>query len=184
MTIAGIPLIELIRQPWRRYLVSSPLPRELLVRRLQQAVQPRVWFRRSPSREQFEGEVTADGFRIRRQGAANLIYNRRGLHLVIVGRFEPSAYGTRVHITFRPVMFELVLRALAICAVASIAVAGVIRHLEGRRGLAVIPAVLAVIAMFYLSATVMVAIQARKTKPLLDQLFAEAAAASSTRATP
>lgn len=168
VTIRGIPLSELIRPPWRRYVVESRLPRELLLRRLKHSVQPVLWFARSRT-EPLEGTVTADGFKLRPAGRSPL---RRDFLTLAVGRFTPSAYGTRVEITIRPVLPQLALWLIAFAAVALVGILAAHRALRGDpKVLAVEPLVIAFLAYMYFYLSIVFALRLRKVKPMLDEVL-------------
>ncbi len=169
MTIAGVSLRELIRPPWRSYVVESPLPRELLVRALSKSVQQGRWLGRSTGPEPFEGTVTPTGFKIR--PAARSLVSRDFL-TVIVGRFAPSPYGTRVAITIRPVLPQLAFWFIAFAAVTLVGILAARKALRGDpAALAVEPLAMAFLAYMYFFASIFFALRLHKVKPILDEVL-------------
>lgn len=176
LTIAGIPLAELVSPPWRRYVVESRLPRELVVRALSRSVQPSLWFGRSIPSEPFEGTVTPKGFKIRRAGRGRILTARRELLPLIIGRFESSPYGTRIAITVRPMLVFLGWWILWMAAVALIGILAAKKALSHQpRALAVEPVVLVMLTFGYLFESALFAIEAHKAKPMLEEILTAAA---------
>lgn len=177
MTIADIALIELIRPPWRRYVVESRLPRELVVRALGKSVQRGRWFGRRIGPEPFQGTINPEGFRIRRASQRGFV--RWAAPILIIGRFAPSPYGTRIAVTIRPVLPQLAFWLIAIAAVALIGILAAAKALRGdASALGAAPIVVASLAYLYLVASVFFALRVRKVKPLLDAILTGAQTAS------
>jgi hypothetical protein len=91
--------------PWRRYEIDTHLRSDQCVQALQAIVEPRKWFRwpRGQSPNDFEGEVTAHRFSLRR-----IIRYRNSFLPIISGIFGAEPGGTRVSISMRPHWFALV----------------------------------------------------------------------------
>ena len=81
--------------PYKQFVIDTAYSPEQLQNLLAQAVMPRrSWAERfRPAAKPFEGEVTADGFRISRS-----INYRNSFLPVITGRFSASDRGTRIEI--------------------------------------------------------------------------------------
>ncbi len=169
VNVAGTPLKELIRPPWRRYVVESRLARELVVRALTANVGPRL-FHFSAGGALFEGSVSADGFRIRR-----VIHYRNSFLPLIIGRFERSPYGTRIEITMRPVIAVIGLWIFwmgAVSCVGILAGRAALRHQP--RALAAEPVVVAMLAFGYLLASGLFGFEAYKAKPMIEEILTTA----------
>src|SRR5690348_12769063 len=97
-----MPIADLLRPPFRKFAIASPLARELAVRELRKAVGPRRFFGVAKIPQPFEGEVGADQFRIFRT-----IRYRNSFLPLIDGKFENAASGSRLSVTMRPIAVVL-----------------------------------------------------------------------------
>jgi hypothetical protein len=84
--------------PWNHYDIQTSLNREKVVELLGSEVEPRKWPRFSFSRQhkKFEGEVTWEGFKIRR-----IIHYRNSFLPMIHGRFEQVRRGIDIKVRMR-----------------------------------------------------------------------------------
>jgi hypothetical protein len=82
--------------PYNRFVIETSLPREKVMEKLLQVVQPKKFWPNpfSDDRKQFEGFVTKEGFRLVRN-----IYYLNSFIPLIKGRFDSSDSGTRIIIT-------------------------------------------------------------------------------------
>jgi hypothetical protein len=99
---SGSRLRDLIRFPFRQFVIDTELSQEEVVERLRAIVEPGnvflAQFRRT--NKLFAGEISPDGFKIMR-----LIYYGNGALPVVIGRFEPGTKGARVQVTMRPTRY-------------------------------------------------------------------------------
>jgi hypothetical protein len=97
-------LRDLIRPPFRKFVVDTELAEAEIVERLRGIVEPRgaflAGFRRT--NKLFAGEVSPQGFKITR-----LIYYGNASLPVVIGTFEPGPNGARVQVTMRPTQFAI-----------------------------------------------------------------------------
>lgn len=174
-----MPIPEPLRLPYREFVIESRLPRELAIRELRKAVLPRRLFRFSKVEEPFEGEVWADGFRIRR-----IILKRNPFLPQIFGKFQNAPSGSRVQITMRPMIpvlaVWLVWMASALFATGAMLL-DLLRHLRPELvGLAV---GLGLPLFGYLLASISFGIEARKASRMLTEILNGSGAAAEAVAT-
>lgn len=102
--------------PYHRFEITSPLKREDALAAITAHVEAAQWFRfRWPSQnndERFEGEVTAEGFSIRR-----VMGYRNSFAPTVRGQIESIGAMSRIVVTMRPFAF-----VIAFCAVWSLLV--------------------------------------------------------------
>ncbi len=97
MRIFGLSIEELIAFPFRRITLESSLPVVYVLKRVEQAVEPRRLWRFSRVHRDFEGMVSRSTFKITR-----IIHYRNSFLPIIVGKVQPRLEGgTRVEITMR-----------------------------------------------------------------------------------
>jgi hypothetical protein len=175
-----MPIPELLRLPYREFVIESRLPRELAIRDLRKAVAPRRWFRFSKVQEPFEGEVWADGFRIRRT-----ILKRNPFLPLILGKFQNAPIGSRVQITMRPILPVLVVWLVWMGFALLPGVLGIFSPPRGgglSRGLAMV-VVAGLVAFGYLLASIAFGIEARKARRILTQILTGSTATAEAAAT-
>lgn len=95
-------LRELIRFPFRQFVIDTELSQVEVVERLRAIVEPGSAFlaRFGRTNKLFAGEVSPDGFKIMR-----LIYYGNATLPVVIGRFEPGTKAARVQVTMRPTRY-------------------------------------------------------------------------------
>src|ERR1700674_4092390 len=102
-------LSELIRPPFRQFVIDTELSEAEIVERLRGIVELGSPFVAGLGRTNklFAGEVSPHGFKIMR-----LIYYGNGALPVVIGRFEPGPKGARVQVTMRPTKIAIAFGAL------------------------------------------------------------------------
>lgn len=158
---------DLLRPPWRKFEIMSYLPAEKAIVAIQNATEPRRWFR-SPfgARREFEGTVGNDTFKISR-----IIRYRNSFLPVIEGRVESIGNASRVSITMRPFWFVSAFLAIWIAFFACFLVIATLNRgpISDSRSFAVF----AGFASFgYLLASISFGIEARRARRSLERLLA------------
>jgi hypothetical protein len=93
----GASIEELLAFPYQRLVLETPLPVVDVIRRIEQAVEPRRLWRFSRTHRDFEGMVSRGQFKIMR-----VIHYRNSFRPVIAGVVKPRLQGgTRVELTMR-----------------------------------------------------------------------------------
>jgi hypothetical protein len=96
-SIFGGSIGQLLAFPFQRLIVETPLPVMDVIKRIEQAVEPRKLWRWSRVHRDFQGVTSHNAFKITR-----IIHYRNSFLPVIVGAIKPRlAGGTRVEITMR-----------------------------------------------------------------------------------
>ncbi len=173
-----MPIPELLRLPWREFVIESPLARELAIRELRKAVGPRRFFGISKIEQPFEGEVGADDFRVFRT-----IRYRNSFLPLILGKFENAPSGSRASVTMRPIWLVLGVWILWMSFALVAAAATMALVFKGRSpGIGGIAIGLGLPVFGYLLASVSVAIEARKARRMLTEILTGRGAAAESAA--
>ncbi len=97
MRFYGASIEELLAFPYQRLVLETPLPLVDVIKRIEQAVEPRRLWRFSRTHRDFEGMVSRGQFKFTR-----IIHYRNSFLPVIAGVVKPRLQGgTRVEITMR-----------------------------------------------------------------------------------
>ncbi|MFA6713805.1 MAG: hypothetical protein WCS27_00405 [Victivallaceae bacterium] len=83
--------------PYDRFKIATMMTPEAIIGLLKAKIEPRKLFRFSSNHTTFEGNISQEGFEIRR-----IIHYRNSFLPVIFGKFRPKASGTEVIIKMRP----------------------------------------------------------------------------------
>jgi hypothetical protein len=109
--------------PYHRFEISSPLKRGDALAAMAAHVEPVKWFRfswpSSANDKRFEGEVTADGFNLRR-----VLGYRNAFRPVLQGQVITAGAVSRIVVTMRPLIFVMLFGAFWMSIVASMMLAG------------------------------------------------------------
>jgi len=89
--------------PWDHYDIQTSLNREQVVELLGSEVEPKKWLRFSRQHKTFEGEVTWQGFKIRR-----IIHYRNSFLPIVHGGFEQGDRGIDISVRMRLHPFAIV----------------------------------------------------------------------------
>jgi hypothetical protein len=115
-----IPFPGLLAFPLARITLETPLAQYAVFKRLQDAVEPRKWWRLSRSHRDFEGVVSHIGFKVFR-----IIHHRNSFLPVVVGTIQPRVQGgTRIEVLMRMTWLTIVLMALWMGFAAALLVCG------------------------------------------------------------
>jgi hypothetical protein len=102
--------------PYHRFEITSPLKREDALAAMAKHVEPVSWFRfgwpNSANDKRFEGEVTIDGFNVRR-----VMGYRNSFMPVVRGEVQSAGAMSRIIVTMRPFIFVIVFCAIWCVAV-------------------------------------------------------------------
>ena len=174
-----MPIGDLLRLPWREFVIESPLARELAIRELRKAVGRRRFFGITKIQQPFEGEVGADDFRVFRT-----IRYRNSFLPLIHGKFRNAPSGSRVSVTMRPIWLVVAVWIVWMGFALFTTFATIRLILRGPSpGVGGIAIGLGLPVFGYLLASISFGIEARKSRRMLTEILSGARAAADAAAT-
>jgi hypothetical protein len=171
----GSRLRDLVRFPFRQFVIETELSEVAVVDRLRPIIAPRSpffarfgFFMRTD--KSFAGSVSPDGFKI-----ARIIHYGNSFLPIVVGRFEPGPTGVRVQVTMRLMQCLTIFLMLyfAILVVVIVAAVGLEIFSSQTRGIggmfAIVGIALGMGAFAYLMMGAAFSIEARRARRLLER---------------